>query len=310
MAFIKRLHCVQKSILILLCTLFAIPAFARDLADIQAEGVLRHIGVPYANFVTQYSEGNKVINSGLDIELMQNFARYIGVRYQFVPATWSTVFGKLTGRSALFENNQVVYGAAQPIEGDVMAHGVTVFDWRSQIVDFSDYYFPSAVWLIARAESPIKPINPSGSMLKDILEVKSLMRGLDVLAMSQSCLDPHLYNLYDTGANIILPTKQLQLNEMVPAILNNEAQTTLLDVADSLIALEKWSNEIKVIGPISEDQQMAVGFRKDSPHLRQAFNEYLIKIKQDGSFNQLVTKYYPSIFHYYQDYFTQPPMTH
>ncbi|WP_223296218.1 transporter substrate-binding domain-containing protein [Shewanella halifaxensis] len=276
---------------------------ARDLAEIQAEGVLRHLGVPYANFVSQYSEGNKLTHSGLDIELMQNFARYLGVEYEFVPATWTSVFGMLTGRNGQFINNKVVYGEPESIIGDVIANGFTIFDWRKEIVDFSDDYFPSAVWLVARTESNLNPITPSGSTLRDVRMVKGMLKERDILAMKQSCLDPDLYNLYATQANVILPTKQLQLNEMVPFLLNVEAEATLLDVADSLIAIDKWPSAIKIIGPISDEQRMAVGFRKQSPELRKAFNQYLRQIRADGSYNKLVKKYYPTVFHYYQDYF-------
>ncbi|ACA88537.1 transporter substrate-binding domain-containing protein [Shewanella woodyi] len=305
MRFFAQSKLITKYLLMIFLIGSSGQLLARDLDEIKAEGVLRHIGVPYANFVAKYTEGNKVTHSGLDIELMQNFAKYLGVDYQFIPATWTTVFGKLTGVNGQFVDNKVVYSSPQLIEGDVMAHGVTILDWRKEIIDFSDDYFPSAVWLIARTSSDLIPIKPSGSLTEDIIAVKSLIKGRDVLAMKQSCLDPDLYDLYLTQANVILPTKQLQLNEMVPAMLNDEAETTLLDVADSLIALEKWPSEIKVIGPISEEQRMAMGFRKDSPKLRKAFNQYLKQIRADGSFNELVKKYYPSAFHYYNNYFSQ-----
>nr|WP_275974215.1 transporter substrate-binding domain-containing protein [Shewanella pneumatophori] len=303
----KRLPVKLKRIfqlaILFICSTSTIQVMARDLAEIQAEGVLRHLGVPYANFVSQYAEGNKVNHSGLDIELMQNFAEHLGVKYEFVPAQWTSVFGMLTGRNGQFVDNKVVYSKPEPIVGDIIANGLTILDWRSELVDFSDDYFPSAVWLVARTESSLTPIKPSDSLFDDIKMVRGLLKDRDILAMKQSCLDPDLYDLYQTQANVILPTKQLQLNEMVPFLLNIQAEATLLDVADSLIAIEKWPNKIKVIGPISEDQRMAVGFRKNSPELRAVFNQYLKQIRADGSYNQLVRKYYPTVFHYYQDYF-------
>ncbi len=87
--------------------------------------------------------------------------------------------------------------------------------------------------------------------------------------------------------------------------MKNDAESTLLDVADTLIALEKWPGEIKVIGPISENQKMAVAFRKGSPELKAAFNQYLNSIKQDGTYQVLVEKYYPSIYYFYNDYFLE-----
>lgn len=279
---------------------YAVP---RDLTEIQEAGVLRHLGVPYANFVSQYALGDGFIESGLDVEIMQGFAAHIGVEYQYVPAKWTNVFGLLTGVNGQFIDNKVVYGEQQPIEGDIIANGATTLAWRKEIVDFSDDYFPSAVWLVARADSNLVPIKPSGETEKDIQQVKSLMNGRNVLAMKQSCLDPDLYDLHLTGANIILPVRERKLNEMVPAILNDDAESTLLDVADTLIALEKWPGEIKVIGPVSPVQRMAVAFNKKTPELRKAFNLYLKQIKADGSYHQLVKKYYPAVFYFYPDFF-------
>lgn len=287
-----------------LAMLFSIKSsHAYDLKEVQEAGVIRHLGIPYANFVSYINRDGLYSARGLDIELIQGFAEYIGVEYEFVPSTWSTAFGQLSGREAVFKDNAIQYGDTVPVTGDVISNGATILPWREELVDFSDDYFPSAVWLISRSDSKLKPITPSGSIDKDILQVKQLLSGQDVLAMEQTCLDPNLYDLYDTGANVILPEKARKLNEMVPAILNEDAENTLLDVPDTLIALEKWPGEIKVIGPVSEEQLMAAGFRKTSPNLRKAFNDYLRKIRRDGSYNQLVEKYYPSVFYFYSDYF-------
>ncbi len=148
--------------------------------------------------------------------------------------------GKLTGQQVEYKDTQLVVGEKMAVEGDLIANGVTILDWRKNVIDFSDDYFPSAVWLIARTDSTLTPITPTGSVEQDINKVKALINGREVLAMEHSCLDPNLYNLYDTGAKVILPDGQRRLNEMVPAIMKNDAESTLLDVADTLIALEKW----------------------------------------------------------------------
>lgn len=297
------------SLLHKICILFIIflscQSFAYDLEEVKEAGVLRHIGIPYANFVIQYKHGDKLVEGGLDVELMKGFAAYLGVEYQYVKASWSNVFGKINGQDATYVNKEIILGKQGEIEGDVISNGATILEWRKQVVDFSDVYFPSAVWLIARSDSSLNPIKPTGNIDSDIKKVKAMLKQRDVLAMKQSCLDPDLYNLELTGANIILPVKERKLNEMVPAILNNDAESTLLDVPDTLIALQKWPGEIKVIGPISEDQRMAVAFRKNSPELREAFNLYFKRIKADGSYNKLVKKYYPNVFHFYSDFFAE-----
>ncbi|KIE21590.1 ABC transporter substrate-binding protein [Vibrio sinaloensis] len=302
---VKRWTRKITALVVGLTSLLPQSALASDLERIKESGVLRHIGVPYANFVSYIDQGEVQTLTGLDVEIIKGFARSLNVRYEYVPGKWNNVVGKLTGQQVEYKNAQLVVGDDMPIEGDLIANGVTILDWRKEVLDFSDDYFPSAVWLVARSDSTLKPIKPTGSIQQDIAMVKSLISGRDVMAMEHSCLDPNLYNLYDTGANVILPSVQRRLNEMVPAIMKNDAESTLLDVADTLIALEKWPGEIKVIGPISEHQRMAVAFRKNSPKLKAAFNQYLQSIKHDGTYQALVEKYYPSIYYFYNDYFLE-----
>jgi hypothetical protein len=57
---------------------------AADLEEVRTSGVLRHLGVPYANFVTGAGDG-------MDVELIQAFAKSLGVRYEYVETDWGTV---------------------------------------------------------------------------------------------------------------------------------------------------------------------------------------------------------------------------
>ncbi|MEW6120747.1 MAG: transporter substrate-binding domain-containing protein [Pseudomonadota bacterium] len=269
---------------------------AGDLDAVRQAGVLRHLGVPYANFVTGSGDG-------LDVELMRGFARHLGVKYRFVQTDWAQAFGDLTGRHARREGDRAQLLEATPVRGDVLANGVTILRWRSELVDFSDPTFPSGVWLVARAHSTVHPITPSGNLDSDIARVKKLMKGKSVLALENTCLDPGLYGIEKTGARLKLANSKVQLNEMAPAVLKGEAETTLLDVPDALIALEKWPGQLKVIGPVSGRQEMAVAFPKTAPKLRAAFNQYLRTIQQDGSYLKLVKRYYPGVLDHYSAFF-------
>ena len=96
---------------------------------------------------------------------------------------------------------------------------------------------------------------------------------------------------------------QRSLSELVPVIINKEVDLTLIDVPDAMVALQKYTGQFKIFGPVSEIQDMAVGFRKDSSELRKAFNIFLQKCKTDGTFNRLAGKYYPYVFKYYPEFF-------
>ena len=267
-----------------------------DLGAVKARGVLRHLGVAYANYVTGGGDG-------FDVELMQAFARKLGVRYEFVATDWSIAFGDLTGRRVT-ARVPVAEAPAAPIKGDVLANGVTFLPWREKAAAFSAPYFPTQVWVLARADSPVQPITPSGSLEKDVLAVKALLAGRTVLTVPSTCLDPALYALDATGARVT--SMKLALNEVAPVLLKGESELSLLDVADAMIALQKWPGRLKVIGPISDRQQMGVVFRQTSPKLRAAFDAFLAEARRDGTYMRLVEKYVPEAPVYFPDAFGTP----
>lgn len=269
-------------------------AAADDLAQVKERGVLRHLGIPYANFVTGSGDG-------LEVELTQKFAEHLGVKYEFVKTEWSTVIQDLTGKKVKPKGTEIEIIGEAPVKGDMIATGFTILPWREKAVDFSLPTFPSQIWLIARADSKIRPIKPSHSIEKDVAASKALMKGRSVLSMENTCLDPRLYNLAATGAKVIC-TKG-QLNDMAPALLKGDAEMTILDVPDALIALQKWPGKLKIIGPVSDKQQMAPAFAKDSPKLREAYNQFLAKVRKDGTYLRLINKYYPTARSFFPDFF-------
>jgi ABC-type amino acid transport substrate-binding protein len=267
-----------------------------DLKEVLKTGKLRHLGIPYANFVTEEK-------SGLDVELMQLFAAHLGLKYEFVETNWQDVVADLTGKVVKPQGEDVGVVGESPVRGDVIATGFTILPWRKKVVDFSMPTFPTGVWVIARADSALQPIAPTGDISRDIKAVKKALQGKSVLALRDSCLDPSLYGLNETGAEVKLFPSNRNLNEMIPTVMARMADTTLMDVPVALIALEKWPGEIKVLGPVSPLQEMACAFRKTSPKLRHAFDEFFGKCKTDGIYQTLVRKYYRSVFSYYGEFF-------
>jgi len=171
-------------ILFLTCICGITAIQARDLGDIQKEGILHHLGVPYANFVA--GDGR-----GLDVEVMQLFAKEIGVKYQYIETNWKNVINDLVGKQVRFDGDNV------KLAGDVIANGLTILPWRQKALNFSAPTFPTQVWLISGPQSPLRPITPTGSIDKDIAAVKVLLPGKTVLGKNNTCLDSKLYFLKD-----------------------------------------------------------------------------------------------------------------
>jgi ABC-type amino acid transport substrate-binding protein len=279
-------NCCLASLLILIS---AAPNYGVEIKEIKERGVLVHLGVPYAAFVTGSGDG-------FDVELMQLFAKHLGVEYRYVKTSWVDAIPALTGRKLEEKGN-----IDTPITGDIIANGMTMLPSRENLVDFSIPTFPTQVWLIARSDSSISPIVPSNNIEKDIEMVKGLLKGREVLGLRNTCLDPDLYNLEKAGARVRLFPGSL--NELAPAIISGEAETTLLDVPDALIALDKWPGKGKIIGPISQTQRMGCAFAKTSGELRKAFNQFFERCKEDGTYKRLVFKYYPSAPYYFPEFF-------
>ena len=273
-------------------------ASAADLKEIQARGELRHLGIRYANFVT--GDGD-----GFDVELVQGFARRIGVKYTLVYSDFYNVVRDLLGQDVVRAGDQVRLEGSFPVKGDMIATGFTVLPWRQAVVLFSEPTFPSQVLLVARADAPTRPITATGAIDEDVRRTKALIGKKSLLVMEQTCLDPAGYGLKGVGIDLRRYNKSTNLNEMVPALLNGEAELTLLDVPDAILDLRKWAGRIKVLGPISGEQALAAAFPKASPELRDAFNAYLRAIKADGTYDRLVDKYYPGIRRYFPEFFAR-----
>lgn len=291
--------CVCRLALLVCSLLGATVAFGQDLAQIRERGVLRHLGVPYANFVSGSGDG-------LDVEVVQLFAKHLGVKYEFIHTDWDNAIGDLIGKNV--EYRPVVRETStRPIRGDIIANGLTILPPRMKVLDYSDPTFPSAVWLLARSDSKVKPIKPSGFHEVDIKRTKELLSAGTTFVMDNSCLDPALYDLDGKGHKLKRFTASTNLNDIVPAVVKGESEMTLLDVPDVMVAMEKWRSQIKIIGPISEEQRMAAGFRKSSPELRQAFNAFFAQIKRDGTYMRLVKKYYRAAPRYLPEFFKDIP---
>lgn len=292
---LKKITLLLLTIIVITFTLSGKPG-AGELDEVLKAGKLRHLGIVYANFITKEK-------NGLDVELMQLFAEHLGVKYEFVETDWQNVVADLTGKIVRPQGEDIeISGEDHPVRGDVIATGFTILPWREKIVTFSETTFPTGIWLLARADSALQPITPTGEIQKDVDLVKQGLTGVSVLGLKDSCLDPNLYALNGTGATIETFPANRDLNEMIPAVMARITDTTLMDVPVALIALEKWPGEIKVIGPVSPDQGMACAFAKTSPQLSQAFATFFKELKNSGRYKQLVEKYYPSLFIYYPQF--------
>ena len=290
----------KRALALVLLLATSLMAAAADLKEVRERGVLRHLGIRYANFVT-------ASGAGLDVEIMQGFAASLGVRHELVHTDFYNVIRDLLGKDVVRKGDEVTLEGQYPVRGDVIATGFTVLPWREKVLLYSAPTFPSQVLLVSRVESNYSPIAPQATLAQEIAQTRAVLGKRSLLVMERTCLDPANYGLKGVGIDLKAYTATTNLDEMVPALLRGDAEFTLLDVPDAVIDLQRWAGRIKVIGPLSGNQDLAAAFPKDAPLLRGAFDAYLKQIRADGSYGKLVNKYYPGIRRYFPDFFVRKP---
>jgi ABC-type amino acid transport substrate-binding protein len=271
----------------------AVSMVSADLKEIKERGVIRHLGVPYARFVT--GDGD-----GLDVAIIQQYAKHIGINYQYVKASWDSVIGDLSGQKVVPKGDEVEISGKAEIKGDIIGNGLTVLPWREKIINFSTPYIPTAVWVLSRADSDLVPIRASGNVQEDVAASKALLKGKKVLGVPNTCVDPALYGLPDTTPVYL---KGGGLNDLAPAVVKGDCELTILDVPDCLVALMTYPGQIKVLGTITDGQEMAFGMSKDSPDLLASFNGFLKKLSDEGKLSELILRYYPNMKDYFPNLF-------
>ena len=278
-------------LIFLFVCVMGVPCCLADLDEIKASGELRHLGVPYANFVTGDGEG-------LDARILKMYSEKIGVKYRYVKTDWDTLIGDLSGKKFVVRGDNVEFTGEVPVKGDIIGNGLTVIPWRQKIINFSQPYFPSAIWVVAKADSPVKPIQPTSDPKKDVEVTRDLLKGREVLGIKNTCVDLDLYNLKDSKP---IYMEGISLNDLAAALIKGAAEISILDVPDSLVALSKFPGKIKILGSITGKQDMGFGISKDSPKLLASFNEFLDELKSSGELGKLIHKYYPGIDRYFPE---------
>jgi ABC-type amino acid transport substrate-binding protein len=262
-----------------------------DLEEIKTKGELRHLGVPYANFVTGDEEG-------LDTQILRLYCQKIGVKYRYIRTDWDNVICDLSGKNIMLQGGRVEIVGNAPVKGDIIGNGLTMIPWRMEVINYSTPYFPSAIWVVARADSRLQPIQPTRDPKKNVEATMSLLKGREVLSIKNTCVDVNLYNLTD-----VRPVYKdgITLNDLAAVLVKGEAEISILDVPDALVALRKFPGRIKVLGTITGKQAMGFGISKESPELLASFNEFLAEITANGKLSQLIQAYYPNIEKYFPE---------
>lgn len=241
--------------LLLTLSLFACPALADQLSDIQSKGEIvvatEGAWAPW----TYHDETGALV--GFDVEVAQAIAAKLGVTARFAETEWDGIFAGLDSRRY-----------------DIAANGVEVTDERAQKYDFTTPYGYIRTALIVRGDN--ESIH-SFEDLKGKRTANSIASTYMTLAES--------YGATAVGVDTLDQTIQMVLSGRSDATLNAE-----VSYYDYLTAHPDAN--LKVVALTEEASRVSIPVRKgeDSAALLAAINQAIAELDAEGELSRISIK--------------------
>ncbi len=252
----KKILAVLTAVL-MLCAAFT--ASADKLAEIQAKGKLvvgANITFPPYEFYWQNPETGAEEMAGFDIELAKGIAGALGVEAEIADQAFS---GLITALSVG--------------EMDCVISGLAIKPERLEVVDFSDPYFAGEQILLVRKE--------------DFGTYKTVedMAGKRIGAQTGSLQAGILQDQFSASEEYIIESPAILALDLVQGNIDGWLITDL--VAKQYMAAYPDTLQISEV-PVDYDSSAGIGVavqKGDNASLLAAINEYIAKVKADGTFD-------------------------
>ena len=223
------------------------------------EGVLQ-VGscLDYRPF--EYFERGADEPTGFDVELTEAVAEHLGVEVEWIRTNFDTIFTSVDAG-----------------EFDMVAAASTITEERQETVDFSDPYYNARQALTVQSETGIASTDELGDG-----DTVGVQKGTTGKAWADENLAPQGVEIrvYDTA-----PAAFTDLESgAVQGVINDEPS--------SAAEIENRPG-LEIVESIDTMENYGLAFSKDNPDLTLAVNEALQAIIEDGTYEEIFTKYFP-----------------
>ncbi|MGR4067008.1 transporter substrate-binding domain-containing protein [Billgrantia sp. C5P2] len=244
----------------LAASLFTGVAQASDNNDIRLG-----VDVPYEPFMYRTPDGEL---TGFEIELGNAVCDYLEANCTWVEQDWDGIIPGLLARKY-----------------DAIMSSMAITEERAQQVLFSEpYYTTPSAWITAND--------------RDIdVEDRESLEGMVVGVQRATLQDNYVSELY---GDVVEIRRYTSADDVVTDLRAGRLDLTFMDypVAESTIAIDtKGSDFQRISGFIKEPQHIfgqgvGVAFRKRDRELAERFNEALAALKENGTYDALMEKYF------------------
>jgi ABC-type amino acid transport substrate-binding protein len=193
---------------------------------------------------------------GFDIDIVNEVAKRIDLEVKIVKTPFDPIFRNLAqGRF------------------DMVASSTTITPERKRTVDFSVPYFPADQSLAVQKGSDIKTVE---DLKGEIVGAQIGTTGADYAKDKTEAETVRTYDLIDDAY------KAMQAGQIAAVIT---------DFPTSKVA-EQEKGELQVVQTIPTGEVYGLGFAKESDALREAVNDALNKLKEDGTYTKIYRKWF------------------
>ena len=215
----------------------------------------------YPPFDTTDEEGNIV---GFDMDLMDAIAEDQGfkVKYQ------------------AFEFDAIV-PAIQAGNADIIAAAMNVDEKRAEQVDFSDKYFDSGKVILVMNDN---------NTIKDVDDFTAEMKVTAQIGTTEAKYVQGLADEGKIGEAVILN----KTTDCILQLQNGDVDAIVMDAPVAKFYSNKYSGEIKQLDATIDPAPMAFAVQKGNSELLQKINAGLKNVKENGTYDELVKKWFES----------------
>ena len=245
---------MKKFIVAAIAVSMALPIYAADLG-----GRVLNIGSD-TTYPPHESINEDGVVVGFDVDVVKEICDRINCKPNWVTTAWDGIFPALADG-----------------QFDMVVSGVTITEERDKIVDFSDPYIIVQQGILMRVEDAGKTIDAFKS---GDLRLAS-QNGTTNAQLGEELVGRDNLQLFDS------------VNNAVVAVQNGDVDGVIIDSTSAAAYEQEFAGELTVgIEGLQSDPLGLVFQEGDS--LQDAFNEGLAMIKEDGTLNELLIRWWPS----------------
>jgi polar amino acid transport system substrate-binding protein len=244
---------MKKFIVAAVAASMAFPVYAADLG-----GRVLNVGSD-TTYPPHESINEDGVVVGFDVDVVKEICDRINCKPNWVTTAWDGIFPALADG-----------------QFDMVVSGVTITEERDKIVDFSDPYIIVQQGILMRVEDAGKTIDAFKS---GDLRLAS-QNGTTNAQLGEELVGRDNLQLFDS------------FNNAVVAVQNGDVDGVIIDSTSAAAYEQEFAGELTVgIEGLQSDPLGLVFQEGDS--LQDAFNEGLAMIKEDGTLNELLIRWWP-----------------